>query len=975
MRVWKKLLIGFLFLSVILVTGLVLFVALVDPNEYRGAVADLVEDLTGRDLEITGDLRIKVLPVPSVEAHDVTFSNAPWATEPDMVRARSARAELALLPLLKGRLLVHRLVAIEPEVFLEVDADGRPNWTFDDGGEEPAPGVDAQTGATVPGFDITIEEIRVENGGLDYLDQQVGTRIKVDLEKLTAGVERPGGPLRMSMRGTYQDLPVTLDGRLGAPGAILHNQPVEVDLRGTAGDADFTVQGAVGKPLEARLLRLDVALKSTSTRSITDAVGMKLEEFGPADLEARLLEEDGYFHLESIAISARPRNTDANIAGSVKNFDFDLVAWSPAETPQRTPLTVNLEGKLGEAGFRVDAEVGNPLEGRDVRADVAFETPATRPLTELAGVDIEELGAVALAMKVVEQEGRFDFEDIDLRARPRDTDATMAGSVKGVLFAVDGGSARGKPAKVDVEGIFGDAKYAVAGDIGKPMEGKDLRLKVRVDAKFTRPLTEAAGVDMEEVGPLSLKLTVVEKDGRIDLDAIDVKARPRKADVAVRGSVANVIDDPKPDLDIALSADTLRQLDQTLPEAGPVSVSAKVRPKDKVIEIRDLIARVGKSDLSGSATVDTGGERPSASAKLRAGVLDLAELVPAAETPDTPAAADKSDTASDATRDKTGTVEDGQTTGRKVFSDASLPFEMLKKANGSLELVVEKLITRKLTLDKVDLAASLDDGNLTIKPAAHVAGGTIGGTIDIDARTLPAKIAADVGAKKVSIGALTKELRGYETSRGLDTDLTAKLQGQGNSVRDLMSGLNGDLRLEVGEGRLKNDVLDKVGADLLSQIIGIAVPKDADDDTTQLNCAVVRFAVVDGDAIADQTIVLETDKVLVKGGGLVDLKTEELDLGAKLAARQGIRIGAGTLSSLAKLQGTLGEPRLGTDLTGVVTAGTKVGIAFVTVGLSLVAEGVYGHLSEDEHPCQTALARQMKVTPKEYKDHKAAEEN
>lgn len=864
MRIWKKLLIGLLVLSVIMVTGLILFATLVDPNDYRGAIADLVDEFTGRDLEIAGDLRIRVLPTPSVEAHDVTFSNASWASEPDMVRAKRARAEFALLPLLKGSVVVHRVVAIEPEVFLEVDAEGRPNWVFEDGGEEPASsGETTDTRAPDRGVDVAIREIQIENGVLDFLDEQVGARVIVGLEKLVAGTKRPGGHVQLSMKGAYQDLPVALDGNLGVPGAILQNQPIEFDLKGTAGEAEFTLQGAVGKPLQGRDLRLDVTLKSGSTKSITDAVGVQLEEFGPVDLKARLLEEDGHFHLDPVAISVRPRETDA----------------------------------------------------------------------------------------------------------------TMNGSLKNVLFSLDGEHAQGKPAKVDVEGTFGEAKYAVAGDVGKPMEGKDLRLQVKVDAKATRPLTELAGVDVEEVGPVSLKLTVIEKGGRFDLDDVDVTARPRSADVAVKGSVANVIDDPRPDVSIVLSADTLRQLDPTLPEAGPVSISAKLRPKDKVIEVRDLVARVGKSDLSGSATIDAFGELPSASAKLHAGVLDLAELVPAAEGADTPAVEEKSETASDATRDKAGSAEDVKPTGRKIFSDAPLPFDVLKKANVSIELAVDKLITRQLTLDKVDVAARLDDGNLTIKPAAHVAGGKVGGTIDIDTRAQPAKFSAAVDAKKVSIGALTKEIRGYETSRGLESGLAMKLQGQGNSVRDLMSGLNGDVRLEVGEGRLKNDVLDKVGADLLTQIIGIAVPKDAEDDTTQLKCGVVRFAVVDGDAIADQTIVLETDKVLVKGGGLVDLKTEELDLGAKLAARQGIRIGAGTLSSLAKLQGTLAEPQLGTDLTGVVKVGAKVGIAFVTAGLSLVAEGVYGHLSEDEHPCQTALARQMKVTPKEYKEQKTAEEN
>jgi hypothetical protein len=75
------------------------------------------------------------------------------------------------------------------------------------------------------------------------------------------------------------------------------------------------------------------------------------------------------------------------------------------------------------------------------------------------------------------------------------------------------------------------------------------------------------------------------------------------------------------------------------------------------------------------------------------------------------------------------------------------------------------------------------------------------------------------------------------------------------------------------------------------------------------------------------------------------------------------------------VQGTLAEPQLGTDLKGVVETGAKVGIAVVTVGLSLVAESVYGHITEDDHPCQTALARQIEVTPSDYRAQRVSEEN
>jgi len=400
----------------------------------------------------------------------------------------------------------------------------------------------------------------------------------------------------------------------------------------------------------------------------------------------------------------------------------------------------------------------------------------------------------------------------------------------------------------------------------------------------------------------------------------------------------------------------LRQLYAALPDAGPVSVSAEIQPSGKVVEIRKLVAKIGKSDLSGSATVDTGGKRPRVSANLRARLIDLTEFLPPAGKTDTKK------------------TEDKPPEGR-IFSDSPLPLDALEKGNGDIKLVVDRLITPKIALDKVNLTASLENGNLTVEPAAQIAGGMLGGQINIDARAQPAKFTAKVDGEKVSIGAITKAIRGYETSQGLDSNLHLKLRGEGNSVRALMAGLDGAIGLEIGEGRLDNAVLDRAGADLMTQLIGVAVPSDEKDEVTTLNCGVIRFAIKAGDAVADQTLVIETNKVLLQGGGLIDLKTEEVDLGANLAARKGIRIGTGTLSSLVRVQGTLAEPRLGTDLTGLVKTGAKVGIAVVTFGLSLVAESVYGHVSAGDHPCQTALNREIEVTPSKYKAQSTSEQS
>lgn len=939
MRLWIKVLIGVLALGLLLVAGAALFVSQVDPNEYRGVIADAVEHATGRKLQIGGDLRIRLLPVPSVQANDVSFANAPWASQPYMLRAKHVRADVALLPLLEGKVVIRRFDAMEPQVHLQTDADGKGNWQLGGAGD-PGAGAGRSSAERM----IVVNQVRIENASLTYVDGRTGRKTDLAVAELVAGRERLSKRVSIALSATYQNLPVMLKGKLGEAGAIVSGQPFELDLNGGLGDAEFSIAGTVGNGLVGKDLRLDIALQSPSTRPITAAVGVEVEELGPVDMQLQVVEEGGQLRLDPVKLSARPRGTDARISGSVRNIALNRLSGADPGDAARKSIDLDLQASLGEARFSVVGDVAYPVDAGTVRLDVTADTQSTQWLTKLAGVELEEIGPLKLSLAMLGSGGRYDFDNIYLTARPRNTGASMRGSIKGLVLYASPGNTNRQPAKVDVQGALGRAQYSVNGQVAEPMQAKGLRLSVSLDAKSTRALTALADVDVEELGPLGLKLMVIGDADRLDLSGIDLTARPRGARITITGSVDDVVNKPRPDLGVALAAEQLRQLDESLPQAGPVRLSVKVQPSAEAIEIRELVAQVGKSDLSGSATVDISGERPTTKAKLRSKLIDLTELAPTAKQ----------------ANGKTGPEKaaDG-----RLFSGNPLPLDALKKMNADIELAVARLVTDKLALEKVDLVAKLDNGNLMVKPAARIAGGTIGGTINIDSRTQPAKFTADVDASKVSIGSLTKELRGYETSKGLDSNLKMKLRGQGDSVRALMGDLDGDIRLDIGEGSFNNNVLDRVGADLLTQIISVAVPTGEKDKTTAFKCGVVRFAVNKGDAVADQTLVMETDKVLLTGGGLVDLKTENLDLGAHLAPRKGIRIGTGTLSSLVRVQGTLADPRLGTNLKGVVSTGARVGIAVATGGLSLLAESVYGRVSEDADPCQAALTRKIDANP------------
>src|SRR5438309_959253 len=80
-------------------------------------------------------------------------------------------APIALLPRLRRRLEIDRLVLVRPDILLETTAEGRPNWLF-------GPSVPSQTlpqpapanASKAPPPVIALQDVRIEDGVLAYRD-------------------------------------------------------------------------------------------------------------------------------------------------------------------------------------------------------------------------------------------------------------------------------------------------------------------------------------------------------------------------------------------------------------------------------------------------------------------------------------------------------------------------------------------------------------------------------------------------------------------------------------------------------------------------------------------------------------------------------------------------------------------------------------------------------------------------------------
>ncbi|MCW8905247.1 AsmA family protein, partial [Sedimenticola sp.] len=72
-----KVLGGLLLVLLLLVVAAVIILPMViDPNDYKGEIVTQVKEQTGRDLKITGDLKLSVFPWLGIDIGGLELSNA-----------------------------------------------------------------------------------------------------------------------------------------------------------------------------------------------------------------------------------------------------------------------------------------------------------------------------------------------------------------------------------------------------------------------------------------------------------------------------------------------------------------------------------------------------------------------------------------------------------------------------------------------------------------------------------------------------------------------------------------------------------------------------------------------------------------------------------------------------------------------------------------------------------------------------------
>lgn len=283
------------------------FLYSIDVNQYKADIVDIVKEKTGRDFVIEGDIGLALSLIPTFKVEGIRLGSAPWGSNPDMVKIGRFEAEVSLLPLLKGIFQVNRLSVINPEIFLETNKDGKGNWLL----EGMAPPEETEASITLPA--INVSEITISGAKFTYKDGQTGKTTVIGVDEITTHTRSFSDPTDLTIKASYNNIPINLSGTLGPLDVLAANKPYQVDLEGNIKTAKFGVSGKIEKPLDGKGIEITLSFEVASLPDLNELAETKLPAIGPLAFSAVMTQSDDVIQIKKIKLKIDQTDLAGNV--------------------------------------------------------------------------------------------------------------------------------------------------------------------------------------------------------------------------------------------------------------------------------------------------------------------------------------------------------------------------------------------------------------------------------------------------------------------------------------------------------------------------------------------------------------------------------------------------------------------------------------------------------------------------------------
>jgi len=403
---------------------------------------------------------------------------------------------------------------------------------------------------------------------------------------------------------------------------------------------------------------------------------------------------------------------------------------------------------------------------------------------------------------------------------------------------------------------------------------------IRLDIASREPRREDAAPPVEVEGKGHWKNNAFTLQGRAEspLELRDTRnpyrLNLRAAAGATRAHARGELVDPFHlrdfDLQFALSGKNLADLypliGVAIPPTPPYALDGRLRRSDALWRYDGFTGKVGDSDLSGNASVDTAGERPYLRADLASRRLDfddLAGFVGAAPQQGR----------GESTNPELAAQHARQDASARLLPDTPYRLDKLRSMDADVKLKAARIEAPGWPLDDMHARLLLEDGLLKLDPLDFgVADGDIRSTVTMDARAPTLRTRADIRAQRLTLAKLMPTVKLGQDAVGKIGGRIA-LAGSGNSIAKMLGSSDGSVAVGMGQGQISNLLMEFTGIDV-AEILKF---KLTGDHKIPIRCGFGDFAVKDG-VMTAKSLAFDTSDTVLIGSGTIDLNQEKLDL-------------------------------------------------------------------------------------------------
>jgi AsmA protein len=286
-----------------------------------------------------------------------------------------------------------------------------------------------------------------------------------------------------------------------------------------------------------------------------------------------------------------------------------------------------------------------------------------------------------------------------------------------------------------------------------------------------------------------------------------------------------------------------------------------------------------------------------------------------------------------------------------VFKDEPLPLEALEGFAAEFDVGIERLKMSATEFRNLTVKGTIKDGNLEMDSTFD---GVYGGKFENELTLTQAGGSADVKvmakARDLKLGTLSGPdiPQDQIPASAVDLDITAA----GATPRALAASADGKVVFTQGAGRVENELIGKLSGDVLAQLVSALNPFAEEEETTNWECTV--FGIEFESGLGEITgFLFQSEKLMIVGGGKIDLNTEKLNIEFNTKPRAGVGVSADMfVTPFVALSGTLASPSVGLNEKGLLLEG---GAAVLTGGMSFLYKGLVDRATAEAGQCDSAL--------------------